>query len=824
VLNGQLGAIWINIRDGFGDRIQQMYTTLYENAPLTKFNYDKAIEWFESHQGQWSEALYNFGSHQYYGGAPYSKWISSGLGDKKNQRRFWLYYGFRYRASKYHAGSSVNRITWRQFGTGSDLQMKTYSEMYVSLGFGAYDYKTTKRYRCLDLENGVTVKNEFTTNVNDVVMYLFNGDMITDIGNLYEFGNIGSLDLTNAKRLRWLRVGNKDKQAQYINTKLTALVLTSCDALEYLDLTSCQGFGTGTGQNGIYTLDLSKQTLLQEFYCKGATMSGITFPETPSLHTIHIGGGLSRLRLVNLSGLTDFQIESGDKITSVIMRNCGEVAKTQSYDILVNILSNENNVLSDVEIDGIDWQDASAEIVEMLCDKKAKLKGRINIIGANKVTFALKEKLKAQYGDIDNESNGLYIAYEKRDVRSVTMTPKQYFTEVGEYQLTFELDSPYANNYTHIEWSMASNLYATINPETGVVTVNRMGEEVDGTGPNADATITIYSPNGSSVSATTNLNFWVREVKLGDIVYHDGTVAPMDDHELNVEQGKIAIGVCFYISPYNKLHRLMIALKNVDTGHTWGVNTTDNPDLVLTDEIDLNVYNIKNIPNANASGNIDSLKGGQETDPDGWTIFNPNSNALGQIGFIELTEDLMEHKKGDMIPYGKYYTLSVIETRNRLLRDRSLNLPIPQATQNMTESTVLDNLLSSVSSSMGATAKSLYYPALSKAYSFQPTQNAELKDEFKAHNWFLPTMGELMRFAYHISKGVKAEDIGKAEAVLAPTISGGLLDAMGSYTYFKSSSEGSSSAQNGTMRYTPLVLVAANKNTNTQVLRYCCTF
>jgi hypothetical protein len=263
--------------------------------------------------------------------------------------------------------------------------------MYVSLGFGAYDYKTTKRYRCLDLENGVAVKNEFTTNVNDVVMYLFNGDMITDIGNLYEFGNIGSLDLTNAKRLRWLRVGNKDKQSQYVNTKLTALVLTACDALEFLDLTSCQGFGTGTGQNGIYTLDLSKQTLLQEFYCKGATMSGITFPETPSLHTIHIGGGLSRLRLVNLSGLTDFQMESGEKIQSVIMRNCGEVAKTQSYNILANILSNENNVLSDIEVEGIDWADASAEIVELLCDKKARLKGRINIIGNNQVSFELKK-------------------------------------------------------------------------------------------------------------------------------------------------------------------------------------------------------------------------------------------------------------------------------------------------------------------------------------------------------------------------------------------------------------------------------------------------
>jgi hypothetical protein len=158
------------------------------------------------------------------------------------------------------------------------------------------------------------VKNEFTTNVNDVVMYLFNGDMITDIGNLYEFGNIGSLDLTNAKRLRWLRVGNKDRRnnTQYVNTKLTALVLTACDALEYLDLTGCEGFGTGTGQNGIYTLDLSKQTLLQEFYCKGATMSGITFPETPSLRIAHIGKGLSRLRLVNLTGLQEFEIEGGE--------------------------------------------------------------------------------------------------------------------------------------------------------------------------------------------------------------------------------------------------------------------------------------------------------------------------------------------------------------------------------------------------------------------------------------------------------------------------------------------------------------------------------
>ena len=750
VLNGQLGSIWINIRDGFSDRIQQMYVTLYENAGLTKFNYEKAIEWFEAHQGQWSESLYNFGSKQYYGGAPYSKWISSGLGDKKNQRRYWLYYGFRYRASKYHAGSSVNRITWRQFGTGSDLQMKTYSEMYVSLGFGAYDYKTTKRYRCLDLENGVTVKNEFTTNVNDVVMYLFNGDMITDIGNLYEFGNIGSLDLTNAKRLRWLRVGNKDRRnnTQYVNTKLTSLSLTNCESLEYLDLTGCEGFGTGTGQNGIYTLDLSKQTLLQEFYCSGATMSGITFPETSSLHTIHIGGGLSRLRLVNLSGLQDFQMESGEKITSVIMRNCGNVAKTQSYDILINILSNENNELTDVEIDGIDWQDASADIVEMLCDKKAKLKGKINIVGANKVTFELKRKLKEMYGDIDNEANDLYISYVTRAINEVTMLPKQYFTEVGEYQLSFEVDSPYANNYTRIEWSLASNLYATIDSETGVVTVNRMGEEVDGTGPNADATVTIYLMDGTSVSASSNLNFWIREVRVGDIIYHDGTIASPNDHSAMLAANKVAVGICFYINPYNKKERLMSSLANVCTNQYWGiyssvsVNLEDNPDLSYVD--------IKEIPNLQSpSGSYAGLRDETSGDPDGWRYFDPLSNTLGQIGWMTVENPIGRFKKGDRVPYGQYYTECVIDARNKVLSDSAYNLPIPAKSETMTESNSLTTLLTQVTTSLGATYKTLYYPAVSFSYAYCPTTKEGLKDEYKEHNWWMPSMGELARIAYY---------------------------------------------------------------------------
>ena len=751
VLNGQLGAIWINIRDGFGDRIQQMYVTLYDNATSTNFNYDKAIKRFEDHQGAWSEALYNFGSHQYYGGAPYSKWISSGLGDKKNQRRYWLYYGFKYRASKYHAGSSINRITWRQFGTGSDLQMKTYSQMYVSLGFGAYDYKTTKRYRCLDLENGVTVKNEFTTNVSDVVMYLFNGDMITDIGNLYEFGNIGSLDLTSAIRLRALRVGNKDNKDKYVNTKLTSLVLSSCGALEYLDLTSCQGFGTGTGQNGIYTLDLSNLTLLQELYCSNSSMSGITFPETPSLRTIHIGNNLSRLRLINLTNLNEFKMDSGENIQSIMIKNSGNVSKTYSYNILGEILAIEDNKLSEIDIDGIDWTNASAEIVETLCDKNAKLKGKINIVGANQMTFALKRKLIDRYGNIDDKDNDLYVTYEEQKIISVNMPPKQYFNEVGEYQLEYTVDPIYANNYLYEKWSLDVNLYATIDEDTGVLTINRIGEGINDVGPNALVTVTIYLTDGTTVSSTSELNFWKRVCQLGDVVYHDGSFSSAKDYELETAAGKIAIGVCFYINSADPTKRLMVALRDVPTGQYWGVISSSLSDIVLQDYPEVSVYDISAIPNLNSFGasSWESLRDELTGDEEGWAYFDPTTESAGHLGWMTVKSAGAGYNVNDQVPYGKYYTAHIMDVRNKVLSDPQFNLEIPAKTESTPETNVLTSLLNSVASSLSTVHKQLYYPIASYCYAYIPTTNKNLKDSFKEHNWWLPTFGELARLGYY---------------------------------------------------------------------------
>jgi hypothetical protein len=404
-------------------------------------------------------------------------------------------------------------------------------------------------------------------------------------------------------------------------------------------------------------------------------------------------------------------------------------------------------VLSDIDIDGIDWQDASAEIIEMLCDKKAKLKGKINIVGNNQMTFALKKKLIAQYGNIDDESNGLYIAYEKRAIRNDTMLPKQYFTEVGEYQLTFDLDSPYANNYTYIEWSLESNLYATIDQKTGVLNISRMGEEVDGTGPNADATVTIYLLDGTSVSASSNLNFWVRDAKLGDVVYHDGTFSSANDYESNVQAGKTPIGICFYIDPSDKTKRLMVSLKDVGSDK-WGPASNSLSGITLADNPSVNVYDISKIINKSPSVKYSELRDELNGDANGWAIFDGYSDTRGQIGWRTFTANEFGYKIGDSIPWGQYNQLAILDVRDLCLNDSNIQLPIPQAISGITEFQIVNVYKQEAIANKGSNYDALYYPIFSLAYAYRPATRADLLEKFAEHHWWVPSQGELIRIAY----------------------------------------------------------------------------
>ncbi len=798
VCNGQYGALWVNIRDGFRSRIQQMYVSLYNNAAATKFNYNQAIAWYETHQDAWSEALFNYSSKQYHGGTPYTRWIASGLGDKKNQRRNWLYYGFRYRASKYHAINTSQSITFRQFGTGCDLQIIPYSQMYVCVGFGTSDANTTTRYRCTDLVNGITVRNELTTSVSDTIIYIYNADMYTDIGDLYKFGNIGSLDVTAGSRLRSLRIGSHtDKTArQYVNTNQSALDLTNCSALEELDLTNCEGFGTGTGQGGTYTLNLSNQKGLRTFYAYGSSLTGVTFAQTPTLETVELGANLRSLRLIGLLSLNNFSIQGLSYLQLINITD----TPVNSYNIVRSAIG-VKAPLQSVTVNNMDWTGVSASVMGTLASLPTSvLAGTAAITGSStSVPFAMKKSFIDKWGDVDSTANALHLTYPNHTIENALIYGTNGIVQTGDYRYSVTpatsggVAIDYGNDFKSIRWSVDDNIYCTINEQTGVLHVTQVGTETEsGTGPTVTVYCSITKTDNTVVTAEKEVRMYHRSAYLGDYVYADGTYS--DQHDAT----KTVIGICFYV---NGTNRLMVARSNVEVGHArWGLyNKNGDSESIpgLVDDLSAS-YSWYDTPVVNrpfsgiSESRLNDSSYRDATQPDGFRVI-ANEKALGSLGLMTIVSPVGHGwNVGDKINYGQYFTLQLINHRDRILGQ--MEKEIPTGSDDETETAALTRCREAAIAAAQAEGianyvqyDQFYYPAASYCYAYEPTvaKKETLLDRFKAHNWWLPSAGESARMYWYHSKGYT----GGANAIFSRANSTGIFTRFTANEHWSSSEE-----------------------------------
>ena len=62
----------------------------------------------------------------------------------------------------------------------------------------------------------------------------------------------------------------------------------------------------------------------------------------------------------------------------------------------------------------------------------------------------------------------------------------------------------------------------------------------------------------------------------------------------------------------------------------------------------------------------------------------------------------------------------------------------------------------------------------------------ELADKFKYHNWYLPSVGELMRMYWHARQGVNYDD-DKIGAIFQKAIDAGILNDFSNSWYWSSS-------------------------------------
>lgn len=694
IFNGAKNSFWNSLQAAYPKEMQAMDNRMRGTG--TPFSFEALIKMFEDHQDAWCEALFAYQMWAQYKSAKGGE-LEAAYGDKKQQRRWWLYNSFRYWDSKYSSGEAVrNQFTLAFWGSGGDIVgVKPYMQSYIGVRWGNTS-NNVQTYRCLNYEKGVTVKNGTATsdNKNYYVSFL-SADLITDTGDLSALGSVKVSDFSPLTRVRKIQIG-RDEEG-YENNDQYTLDFSHNTFLEVLDISNLKrlGYNEASGTTGDFVLSLRNNTLLKYIHAKGSSLTGVELPDSDKLLGMWLGSNIKYLNLQDKPNLDTLYMESGEYIQTLYYKNC---PKINIQSIVEDVLSYNNIALRNCSLEGINFVGFPIERMMRLASIGAKLTGKIELASSATDTLSAEQKqqLIAQYGNIDDEKNDLYVIYYIRSIGTVNVLGQNYFTSPGEYQLTAQILPGTGNNVSSIAWSIEENQYATINSKTGVLRVTKIATDSE---PTAIVTCTVTKIGGSTVSGTLKVGFYQRAARLGDYVYADGSFSDVYDSTRTI------VGICYYINP-------------------------DDPDdrrcfcPVYSNEARNMVF---------GSGTIQSQNN---------TVDGVNSGlSINYNNFIDETNGKVKTFSNGALSFdnGKDMLKAYIEKRNNVLASKSW--PIPYT---MDELFVYLEAYDTGTNTWNKETK-YFFPLCSYAYLYKPTikDNEILAEIFKEGNWYIPALFEL---------------------------------------------------------------------------------
>ena len=174
--------------------------------------------------------------------------------------------------------------------------------------------------------------------------------------------------------------------------------------------------------------------------------------------------------------------------------------------------------------------------------------------------------------------------------------------------------------------------------------------------------------------------------------------------------------------------------------------------LTLADDPSYDNIVVPGIPNS--SMRWGTIPASEILNTDNHIFVEHGESTIYRAGFISSPANIGIIDKDQIVPLGMLETARIIAHRNKILRDSGINLPVPIATDDETETACLTRLLSAANANPGK-GYQYYYPAASYAYAYEPTVKSweTLSPKFKAHKWFLPAPGDMMRFGQAYNAG-----------------------------------------------------------------------
>lgn len=363
VFNGQKSVLWVNLRNGFYDKItaeyQRLRTTIRDDGtgnPL--LSYDVVEAAFENHQGKWCEAIYNEDGYK-KSIEPLTKsgdtmYLPMLQGKKEQQRKWWLYNRFRYLDSKYVTGSSMStRITIRAHAQ-ANVKLIAYVNMYGHVYYNA-EMVEHRMFRGQEYEFVWAASG-----AEDPVIGINDADMLTSLGDLAPM-MVELINISAATHLTYLKLG--DASEDYVNNNLNSVTLGNNFLLKYMDFRNCVKL--------TQAIDASGCTGLEEAYFDGTGITGVTLPNGGMLRVLHIPDTIASISILNQTYLTDFSCPSFAKVSSLRVENCNIAVDTAA---IVEQMQSSGRV----RLIGMDWTLDSTSIMDKLLTMKGMTETDIN--------------------------------------------------------------------------------------------------------------------------------------------------------------------------------------------------------------------------------------------------------------------------------------------------------------------------------------------------------------------------------------------------------------------------------------------------------------
>lgn len=788
VFNGRLSGLWDCVAKAWQEDIKAMYQAMRSNG----LNEQSMWQKYNSFWSQWCEALYNTDGMGYANTGRFDM----AHGDKREVIRHFFRYRQRYWDSKCGANTSGS-LEFRLWGNGNGIALRHSCPIYASMNWGAGGIITQRSIK----PGEATYFESNGTTFNETTFTIYDADLLTKISTYTELPDgtkveSGIQDLATSiaiggglDKCRRLEEFVMDYSEKAANTNLDNRVagIGNSIALQKLIIRNCP--------NVTATFNLISEKI-EEVDLRDTGSTGINIPQTDSLKSVRLGGAIKTLRFADFPNFATLTLGGFGQLTTIDIQNC---PKLDTRTLVEDALASEDCVLRSVTLKGIDWTNFAAQYLERLADMKADLTGKIALPSSAIVNFEMKRKMLEAWGNIDDPANPLHVTYTKRNLSSVTIGGARYIdavtpeNEPDKYRLTVQPTIPNANDFTKIEWSLATNNYATIDRVTGVLTVRAIGNELNA--PKAKATVTITLSDGSTLTEETIIGFYKRSCHLGDYVFADGTFSDL------IDSGKTPVGICFYINPDNPADRLCVAMQNLPS-YQWGLHPGNGDansftPINLQDTPGYSVFDIPTMTNKESRGlttnyiTEDTYR--DETSAgtaDGFKILPPGS-AVGEIGFEVLNARLGQFPAGTRLPVGLINTLRIMEHRNVIINDSAMGgeLQQPQQIGSISPYQHLLQLMNDVVQNHEGQGKyrQFYYPAASLCNCYEPgVKDGEiLADSLKQGRWFLPSEGELSRIYWWHTKGY---EIGTPDAIFAQGVNDGRFTAM-TKTWYWSSTE-----------------------------------